>query len=141
MMCPIFLYSGYFLLFLFFFSEDVNSDQCGNNRRKYEDLAKNAADRVIEDIVDLGNGDFRALGSMYIDTFLEYFNLPPEPEDPDISTLSGFAAHNLEKIPDENDSFEYKNLIITVTKTDSNRVLEAKVHVNEIVDTTEEADE
>ena len=98
-------------------------------------------DEVVEEIVDLGNGDYRALGSMYIDNFFEYFNLPPEPEDPDVSTLSGFAAHNLEKIPDENDSFEYKNLVVTVTKTDSKRVIEVKIHVNEIVDTTEEADE
>ena len=46
------LYSGYFLLFLFFFAEDVNSDQRGDNRCKHENLANNAAERVIKDIVD-----------------------------------------------------------------------------------------
>ena len=33
------------------------------------------------------------------------------------------------------------NLLITVTKTDSNRVIEVKIHINELTDTTEEATE
>ena len=88
-------------------------------------------DEVIEDIVKLSEEKYTALGSCGIDKFLETFELEVEEEedDSDITTVSGFAAHLLEKIPDEGDSFEYKNLKITVTKTDSNRVLEVAVEV------------
>ena len=52
-------------------------------------------------------------------------------DDSDITTVSGFAAHNLDKIPDEGESFGYENLVITITKTDSNRVVEAVIEVHE----------
>ncbi len=88
-------------------------------------------DEVIEDIVKISEEKYTALGSCGIDKFLETFELEVEEDedDSDITTVSGFAAHLLEKIPDEGDSFEYKNLNITVTKTDSNRVLEVAVDV------------
>lgn len=90
-------------------------------------------DEVVEDIVDISQNAsrFKALGSTSIDKFLEFFELEEIEEDSDITTVSGFAAHNLEKIPDEGDSFEYENLKITITKTDSNRVVEALVDVYE----------
>ena len=57
--------------------------------------------------------------------------LEEEDDDSDITTVSGFAAHNLEKIPDEGDIFQHRNLKITITKTDSNRVVEAEIEVLE----------
>ena len=88
-------------------------------------------DEVIEDIVKLSETNYKVLGSTSIDKFLETFELELEEEDDDsdITTVSGFAAHNLEKIPDEGDMFEHRNLKITITKTDSNRVVEAMVEV------------
>lgn len=88
-------------------------------------------DEVVEDIVPLQDGKFRALGSTSIDKFIEFFNLEEIEDDSDITTVSGFAAHNLDKIPDEGESFKYENLIITITKTDSNRVVEAVIEVLE----------
>ena len=88
-------------------------------------------DEVVEDIVKLSETNYKVLGSTSIDKFLETFELELEEEDDDsdITTVSGFAAHNLEKIPDEGDVFEHRNLKITITKTDSNRVVEAMVEV------------
>ena len=88
-------------------------------------------DEVVEEIVELSENKFRVLGSTSIDKFLETFNLELEEEDDDsdITTVSGFAAHNLEKIPDEGDFFEHENLKITITKTESNRVVEAVIDV------------
>jgi len=88
-------------------------------------------DEVVEDIIKISDDKYRVLGSTSIDKFLETFELELEEEDDDsdITTVSGFAAHNLEKIPDEGDIFEHENLKITITKTDSNRVLEAVVQV------------
>lgn len=91
-------------------------------------------DEVIEEIIQISDNRYRALGSTGIDKFLEFFDLENEDEDSDITTVSGFAAHTLEKIPDEGDMFEYENLKITITKTDSNRVLEAVIEVMEISD-------
>ena len=88
-------------------------------------------DEVVEDIVQLSEDRFRVLGSTSIDKFMECFSLEQEDgeDDSDITTVSGFAAHNLEKIPDQGDRFEYENLKIVITKTDSNRVLESVVTV------------
>lgn len=88
-------------------------------------------DEVVEDIIKIADDKYRVLGSTSIDKFMETFELEIEEEDDDsdITTVSGFAAHNLEKIPDEGDIFLHENLKITITKTDSNRVLEAVVQV------------
>lgn len=88
-------------------------------------------DEVVEEIVQISDNKFRVLGSTSIDKFLETFELELEEEDDDsdITTVSGFAAHNLEKIPDEGDFFEHENLKITITKTESNRVVEAVIDV------------
>ncbi len=97
-------------------------------------------DEVVEDIIKIADDKYRVLGSTSIDKFLETFELELEEEDDDadITTVSGFAAHNLEKIPDEGDIFEHENLKITVTKTDSNRVLETVVQVFPKEEETEE---
>ncbi len=86
-------------------------------------------DEVVEDIVPLQENKFRTLGSTSIDKFIEFFKLEEIEDDSDITTVSGFAAHNLDKIPDEGESFVYENLTITITKTDSNRVVEAVIEV------------
>lgn len=88
-------------------------------------------DEVVEDIVAISENRYRVLGSMAIDKFFEFFEIREEEEDSDITTVSGFAAHRLEKIPDENDVFEYNNLRIKITKTESNRVTEAHIEVIE----------
>lgn len=97
-------------------------------------------DEVVEDIIKIADDKYRVLGSTSIDKFLETFELELEEEDDDsdITTVSGFAAHNLEKIPDEGDVFEHENLKITITKTDSNRVMEAVVQVFPKQEETEE---
>ncbi len=97
-------------------------------------------DEVIEDIVKIADDKYRVLGSTSIDKFLEGFELELEDEDDDsdITTVSGFAAHNLEKMPDEGDCFDHENLKITITKTDSGRVLETVVQVFPKEEETEE---
>ena len=97
-------------------------------------------DEVVEDIIKISDDKYRVLGSTSIDKFLETFELELEAkdDDSDITTVSGFAAHNLEKIPDEGDVFEHENLKITITKTDSNRVMETVVQVFPKPEETEE---
>ncbi len=96
-------------------------------------------DEVVEDIVTVSDTKFTALGSIAIDKFFEFFDIDEEIEDSDITTLSGFVAHNLGELPDEG-SFEYKNLKITIIKTDSNRLVEAEVEVFPKEESEEEED-
>ncbi|MBR6632854.1 MAG: HlyC/CorC family transporter [Clostridia bacterium] len=85
-------------------------------------------DEVVEDIVTLSDTKYKVLGSVAIDKFMEFFELEEEIEDSDVTTFSGFVAHNLGEIPEEA-TFEYKNLKITITNTDANRLVDAEVEV------------
>ncbi len=67
-------------------------------------------------------------GAAGIDDFFEKFDLDGEPVD-DITTVGGFAAHQLGKIPSEGDSFDYEHLHVVINRADMNRVLSVKVFV------------
>ncbi len=67
-------------------------------------------------------------GAAGIDDFFEKFDLDGEPVD-DITTVGGFAAHQLGKIPSEGESFNYEHLRIVINRADMNRVLSVKVFV------------
>ncbi|MBQ5746811.1 MAG: HlyC/CorC family transporter [Clostridia bacterium] len=85
-------------------------------------------DEVVEDIVEISENKYKVMGSTAIDKFSDFFSLEEETEDSDITTFSGFVAHNLGEIPEEG-SFEYKNLKITITETEANRLVSAEVEV------------
>ncbi len=85
-------------------------------------------DEVVEDIVELSENKYKIMGSTAIDKFFEFFEIDEEFEDSDITTFSGFVAHNLGEIPEEG-SLEYKNLKITITETEANRLVSAEVEV------------
>ncbi len=67
-------------------------------------------------------------GAAGVDDFFEMFELEGEPVD-DITTVGGFAAHQLGKIPSAGESFEYEHIKVVINKTDMNRVQEVKVFV------------
>lgn len=59
----------------------------------------------------------------------ELLGIDFDAEAQDYVTVSGWVLQQLKKIPQTGDSFEYKNLDVTVTKTNSRRVVEIKVSV------------
>ena len=67
-------------------------------------------------------------GAAGVDDFFETFELDDEPVD-DITTVGGFAAHQLGKIPSEGESFDFEHIRVVVTRVDMNRVQEVKVIV------------
>ncbi len=69
-------------------------------------------------------------GAVNIDDFFEFFELDGEPVD-DITTVGGFAAHQLGKIPSAGESFEYGHIKVVINGTDMNRVQSVKVFVGE----------
>lgn len=83
-------------------------------------------DEVIEDFVKIKENEYRISAGVNIDKMFEYFNIDREYN---ANTVSGFVIQELNKIPKEGDNFIYENLNITVTKTDSRRILEVNVKV------------
>ncbi len=69
-------------------------------------------------------------GAVNVDDFFEFFELDGEPVD-DITTVGGFAAHQLGKIPSAGESFEYGHIKVVINGTDMNRVQSVKVFVGE----------
>jgi len=91
------------------------------------------SDIVRSDIKQL-NGDERYLiqGTYSLEKFFELFNLKEE-EEWLSSTISGFIIENLERIPDNNEVFEYEDIKITVVNAQQQRVNEVvaeRIHEN-----------
>ena len=85
------------------------------------------SDEIIEEFVYLEENKYKVLCSADIEKMFEFFNLTGESES---STVGGWIMDILGKIPEEGDSFEYKNLSITVQKTGRRKALECIVSVN-----------
>jgi len=83
-------------------------------------------DEVIEEVVEIGENEYKISCSANIDKIFNFFDIHKEYPS---NTVSGFVIGELGKIPKEGDSFIYENLKIIVTKTDFRRVLEITVMV------------
>ena len=88
-------------------------------------------DEVVEELKEIDENTFHVDGMMNFEDFCEEFDI--EAESHAIS-VGGWASEQLEKIPDLGDSFEFKNLVVTVSDMDVNRVslLEIKKMPEEI---------
>ena len=81
-------------------------------------------DEVIENVKQEGENNFEFDGSMDFEDFCQTLEMEIETDN---QSLSGWIAEQLSKIPDAGDEFNYKNLHVKVTETDSHRVAKAKV--------------
>lgn len=95
-------------------------------------------DEEIENFVKTEENCYKVLTSTQIDEFFEFFELP-EDEEIESTTVNGWVTEHSGNIPQEGFSFEYKNLVVTVTKADDIRTDEVKVEV--IPDQEETEDE
>ncbi len=83
-------------------------------------------DEVQEDIRQVGEADYIVSCNTAIDKFIETFALTCET---DAATVSGWVTEQIGKIPAEGECFNCERLDVTVTKTETTRVLEIAVHV------------
>ena len=88
------------------------------------------SDKVIEPFVSLGDNKHKVLCSVDTHDLFEYFGLPESDAEGLPPTLGGWVVNVLGKIPEEGDSFNYENLIITVSKAERRRALECIVVVD-----------
>lgn len=69
-----------------------------------------------------------------LDDMFEYFDMEFD-DDYDFNSVGGWVIHEMEKIPDKGDSFQFENLEITVTECDDRKV--EQIMVQRLIETTE----
>ena len=82
-------------------------------------------DEVTETFREVQEDTFIVDCSVNFSEFCDFFDLP-EIETDSVS-LGGWIMEQVGKIPEKGDSFEFENIDVTVTETDSHRVAYAKV--------------
>jgi len=80
---------------------------------------------ISQEIVQHQDGSYRVLCSANVEKMLDYFDM--EEEEMDVTTVNGFVVVALDKLPKVGDTFQYKNLNVTVTKADEKKALEINV--------------
>lgn len=85
-------------------------------------------DLVKEDFTKFSDTCYRARAGANCEKLFELFEIDDEPES---TTVGGWVMEMLGKVPMQGDSFRYKNLTVTVTSTEENRVLEVVVIAGE----------
>ncbi|MCR4926108.1 MAG: hemolysin family protein, partial [Clostridiales bacterium] len=88
-------------------------------------------DDITQEFKKVGKNSYIISCNAVCEEMYELFGLDYDEDEGDYVTVSGWVLHHLKKIPCVGDSFEYKNLEVTVTKTDSRRVVEIKVDIKE----------
>ena len=83
-------------------------------------------DEVVEEFMQIAEDEYRVLCSASSGDLIEKFDLDVELE---ASTVGGWVLEELCHIPEVGDSFEYKNLTVTVSKCDEKHVEEITVKV------------
>ncbi len=81
-------------------------------------------DEVEEDIEQVNENLFVVDGSESIDDFCKFFDIEVES---DSVSVGGWISEQLGKIPEEGDTFDFENIKVTVTVTDSHRVESAQI--------------
>lgn len=92
-------------------------------------------DEVVEYFKQTNDNTYLVDCSVNFDDFCQFFNIETESES---ISFGGWIMEQLGKIPEENDSFSFENLRITVTETDSHRAETATVIVNEDIEKSDE---
>lgn len=93
-------------------------------------------DEVVEEIVELEKNKYRILCTASLDSVFSEFDLRIESDE---TSVGGWVTSELDKIPEEGDTFTFRNVEVVVTKTEALRVVEIEATVTPESD--EESDE
>ncbi len=95
-------------------------------------------DEVVQEFVEVSEKVYTVAASYELTKFFDHFNIDAKY---DSSSVGGWVAEELGKIPEIGDKFTYRNLDIEVLKADYNRAVEIKVIENELAEEENEDDE
>ena len=99
--------------------EDVIEELVGEIWDEHDEVAQ-------EGVLPLGENLYRVYGSMSTDDLFEFLHLDCET---DASTVNGWIAQRLDRIPKAGDGFQFQNASFLVTKAAGNRAEEILVRV------------
>ena len=84
-------------------------------------------DEIESDITETAPDQYLISGDMSIYDFLEHFDLSDHRFDTEYVTVGGWAIEMLDGYPQKGDSFDYKNLHITIAEVDDLRITKLAV--------------
>ncbi|QRG86091.1 HlyC/CorC family transporter [Bulleidia sp. zg-1006] len=89
-------------------------------------------DVVEEFYTKISENEYLVKGEAEVDDLFERFDIQVnEEEEDDYNSVSGWAIAQLEHIPQVNESFQFENLFVQITKADSRKVNEVRIRVEE----------
>lgn len=94
-------------------------------------------DEVVEYFTKIDDSVYMVDGRAELDKFFELFGLDDESDNFESQTVSGWVIEVIGAIPKKFDSFNYKNLTVTVNKLTQRRVIEVKVTVHPVEEAPE----
>lgn len=97
--------------------EDVIEELVGEIWDEHDDV-------IQEGILPISEGLYRVYGSAALDDLFQLLHIESET---DSSTVNGWIAEQLDRIPQTGDSFQYQNINFLVTKAAGNRAEEIRV--------------
>ncbi|MBR2769377.1 MAG: HlyC/CorC family transporter [Solobacterium sp.] len=86
-------------------------------------------DTVQEYYERVGENSWLVKCTADIDDMMEKFDVDYDEDEYDFITVSGWVIHELDRIPQAGDEFDYKNLHVTVTRADQRKVNEIRVDI------------
>ena len=96
-------------------------------------------DEIEPDIVEVTEEHLLVEGDMLMVDFLEYIEEEDPELDGDFATVNGWVTEVLDKYPEENDTFQYRNYQITVLETDN--LCASKLQIIKLPDPEEDESE
>ncbi len=95
-------------------------------------------DEILEEIVEVEKNKYRILCTASLDSVFSAFDIRIESDE---TSVGGWVTSELDKIPEEGDTFTFRNVTVVVTKTDSRRVVEIEATVTPDEDDEDDAKE
>lgn len=96
-------------------------------------------DEIVEDFSSQADGTVKVLGGAQLDKMFEYLEME-EDDDAESVSVGGWVLEQLGKMAEVGDSFEYKNLTVTVTAAEQRRITEISIKAEKPSDTQGEDD-
>lgn len=86
------------------------------------------SDIIREEVKEMKDGSYKVMGGTSLEKVFDLFKFDNLDDEDFISnTVSGFVTEMLGRIPEEGDTFIYKDIKVTILKTQDRRVLEVKL--------------
>ena len=87
-------------------------------------------DEVEQNIIKIDNSTFEVEGSMNVKDMMEYFDISTKHFESEGKTVGGWAMEQLQKILEPGDTFEYKNIAVTIKEIADQRVTKVTIKLN-----------